>query len=131
MTLEAGSGQVLAGPDIVSRGFVYVRGSESLMDEAKQVLEDTMEYCMEKNITDWGKIKTSIKDDLGEFVWKKIKEKTNDYANYYGSVGMCMNRLDESISNLVAALKDSPEYRNYQEMWERMKQDPQNGAAGK
>lgn len=53
------------------------------------------------------------------------KEKTNDYANYYGSVGMCMNRLDESISNLVAALKDSPEYRNYQEMWERMKQDPQ------
>lgn len=75
MTLEAGSGQVLAGPDIVSRGFVYVRGSESLMDEAKQVLEDTMEYCMEKNITDWGKIKTSIKDDLGEFVWKKTKRR--------------------------------------------------------
>ena len=75
MTLEAGSGQVLAGPDIVSRGFVYVRGSESLMDEAKQVLDDTMEYCMEKNITDWGKIKTSIKDDLGEFVWKKTKRR--------------------------------------------------------
>lgn len=75
MTLEAGSGQVLAGPDIVSRGFVYVRGSESLMDEARQVLEDTMEYCMEKNITDWGKIKTSIKDDLGEFVWKKTKRR--------------------------------------------------------
>ena len=75
MTLEAGSGQVLAGPDIVSRGFVYVRGSESLMDEAKQVLEDTMEYCMEKNITDWGKIKTEIKDDLGEFVWKKTKRR--------------------------------------------------------
>ena len=75
MTLESGSGQVLAGPDIVSRGFVYVRGSESLMDEAKQVLEDTMEYCMEKNITDWGKIKTSIKDDLGEFVWKKTKRR--------------------------------------------------------
>lgn len=75
MTLEAGSGQVLAGPDIVSRGFVYVRGSESLMDEAKQVLEETMEYCMEKNITDWGKIKTSIKDDLGEFVWKKTKRR--------------------------------------------------------
>lgn len=53
------------------------------------------------------------------------KEKTNDYANYYGSVGMCMNRLDESISNLVAALKDSPEYQKYQEMWEKIKQDPQ------
>ena len=75
MTLEAGNGQVLAGPDIVSRGFVYVRGSESLMDEAKQVLDDTMEHCMEKNITDWGKIKTSIKDDLGEFVWKKTKRR--------------------------------------------------------
>ena len=75
MTLEAGSGQLLAGPDIVSRGFVYVRGSESLMDEAKQVLEDTMEYCIDKNITDWGKIKTSIKDDLGEFVWKKTKRR--------------------------------------------------------
>ena len=75
MTLEAGSGQVLAGPDIVSRGFVYVRGSERLMDEAKQVLDDTMEHCMEKNITDWGKIKTSIKDDLGEFVWKKTKRR--------------------------------------------------------
>lgn len=75
ITMEAGSGQVLAGPDIVSRGFVYVRGSESLMDEAKHVLEDTMGYCMEKNITDWGKIKTEIKEDLGEFVWKKTKRR--------------------------------------------------------
>ena len=57
MTLENGSGRVLAGPDIVSRGFVYVRGSESLMDEAKAVLDETMDYCMDKNITDWGKIK--------------------------------------------------------------------------
>lgn len=75
LTLEAGSGQVLAGPDIVSRGFVYVRGSESLMDEAKHVLEGTMEFCMEKNISDWGKIKTEIKDDLSEFVWKKTKRR--------------------------------------------------------
>ena len=57
MTLEAGSGQVLAGPDIVSRGFVYVRNSESLMDEAQMVLNETMEYCMEHNITDWAKSK--------------------------------------------------------------------------
>ena len=75
LTLESGSGQVLAGPDIVSRGFVYVRGSESLMDEAKQVLEETMEYCMMKNITDWGKIKSEIKDALGDFVWKETKRK--------------------------------------------------------
>ena len=57
MTLESGSGQVLAGPDIVSRGFVYVRNSESLMDEAKNVLDDTMARLMDNNINEWGKIK--------------------------------------------------------------------------
>ncbi len=75
MTLETGSGQVLAGPDIVSRGFVYVRNSESLMDEAKQVLEDTMQYCMDKGITDWSKIKAEVKDALGDFVWKETKRR--------------------------------------------------------
>ncbi len=75
MTLENGSGRVLAGPDIVSRGFVYVRGLESLMDEAKAVLDETMDYCMDKNITDWGKIKSEIKDSLGDFVWKETKRR--------------------------------------------------------
>ena len=75
LTLESGSGRVLAGPDIVSRGFVYVRGAESLMDEARAVLDGTVEYCMDKNITDWGKIKTEIKDALGEFVWKETKRR--------------------------------------------------------
>jgi ribonuclease J len=75
MTLERGSGQILAGPDIVSRGFVYVRNSESLMDEAKAVLNETMDYCMEHNITDWGKIKNEIKDALSDFVWKETKRR--------------------------------------------------------
>jgi ribonuclease J len=75
MTLENGSGQVLAGPDIVSRGFVYVRNSESLMDEAKAVLDSTMDYCMDRGITDWGKIKTEIKDALSDFVWKETKRR--------------------------------------------------------
>ncbi len=75
LTLEEGSGQVLAGPDIVSRGFVYVRGSESLMDEAKQILDATMQQMMDKNVTDWSRIKTEIKDALGEFVWKETKRK--------------------------------------------------------
>ena len=75
MTLENGSGQVLAGPDIVSRGFVYVRNSESLMDEAKTVLDKTMDYCMDHNITDWGKIKNEVKDALGDFVWKETKRR--------------------------------------------------------
>ena len=75
MTLESGSGQVLAGPDIVSRGFVYVRNSESLMDEAKNVLDDTMARHMDNNITDWGKIKNEVKDALGDFVWKETKRR--------------------------------------------------------
>ncbi len=75
LTLENGSGQVLAGPDIVSRGFVYVRGAEDLMEDAKAVLNETMEYCMDRNITDWGKIKTEIKDALGEFVWRETKRR--------------------------------------------------------
>lgn len=75
MTLEAGSGQVLAGPDIVSRGFVYVRNSESLMDEAQAVLDSTMEFCMSHHITDWGKIKGMVKDALSDFVWKETKRR--------------------------------------------------------
>jgi len=75
MTLEAGSGQVLAGPDIVSRGFVYVRNSESLMDEAQMVLNETMARCMERGITDWGRIKNEVKDALGDFVWKETKRR--------------------------------------------------------
>ena len=75
LTLEGGSGQVLAGPDIVSRGFVYVRGAEGLMDDAKHLLDDTMQHCMDKGITDWGKIKTEIKDSLGDFVWKETKRR--------------------------------------------------------
>ena len=75
MTLEAGSGMVLAGPDIVSRGFVYVRGSESLMEEAKHVLDEKMQQCMDRNITDWSKIKAEVKDALGDFVWKETKRR--------------------------------------------------------
>lgn len=75
MTLDSGSGQVLAGPDIVSRGFVYVRNSESLMDEAQAVLNATMEHCMDRHITDWGRIKNEVKDALGDFVWKETKRR--------------------------------------------------------
>lgn len=75
MTLDSMTGHVLAGPDIVSRGFVYVRNSETLMDEMQAVLNSTMEYCMDHHITDWGKIKTEVKDAVGEFVWKETKRR--------------------------------------------------------
>ena len=73
LTLEKYSSRLLAGPDIVSRGFVYVRESEDLMDEARIVVEDAIDICLDKHITDWGKIKNIIKASLGEFLWKRTK----------------------------------------------------------
>ena len=75
LTLESGSGRVLAGPDIVSRGFVYVRGAEDLMDSARAVLNETMDRLQDKNVTDWTKIKSEIKDSLGDFVWKETQRR--------------------------------------------------------
>lgn len=73
VTLEKHSNMLVAGPDIVSRGFVYVRESENLMEECHDVVEDALNRCLDRNITDWGKIKTSIKDELGDFLWKRTK----------------------------------------------------------
>lgn len=75
LTLERRSNQLLAGPDIVSRGFVYVRESEDLMGEARVVVEDALDVCLDKRISDWGRIKGVIKDSLGEFVWKRTKRR--------------------------------------------------------
>ena len=73
MTLERHSNVVLAGPDIVSRGFVYVRESEDLMEHAKEVVENALDSCLNRNITDWGKIKNVVKDALSDFLWKRTK----------------------------------------------------------
>lgn len=75
MSLDSATNELLAGPDIVSRGFVYVRESDELMEEAKKVMDKAVANCLKKNVTDWGKIKNSIKDVLGEFVWKKTKRR--------------------------------------------------------
>ncbi len=75
MTLNSASCEILAGPDIVSRGFVYVKESESLMDEARAVLDKAVDDCMAKRITDWGKIKSAVKQSLSDFVWKKTKRR--------------------------------------------------------
>lgn len=73
VTLERESGQILAGPDIVSRGFVYVRESEDLMDECRMVVQEALDECLDRGITDWGKLKSCVKDALGDFLWKKTK----------------------------------------------------------
>lgn len=73
VTLDKYSNQMIAGPDIVSRGFVYVRESENLMEDCRVVVEEALEKCLRRNISDWGKIKTTIKDSLGEFLWMRTK----------------------------------------------------------
>ena len=73
LTLQKYTNEILAGPDLVSRGFVYVRESENLLDEAREVVYDALERCMEKNMSDWGKIKNTMKDSLSEYLWKKMK----------------------------------------------------------
>ena len=76
LTLEKGSNQLLAGPDIVSRGFVYVRESESLMEEARKVLTEAVEDCLtpQRN-ADWSKIKLVIRDTMNDFIWKRTKRR--------------------------------------------------------
>lgn len=64
---------LVSGPDIVSRGFVYVRESDELMEEAKGIIEVEVDKCLERNISDWGKIKSAIKDSLSDYLWKKTK----------------------------------------------------------
>ena len=76
LTLEKGSNQLLAGPDIVSRGFVYVRESEGLMEEARHVLTDAVEDCLtHQRNADWSKIKLVIRDTMNEFIWKRTKRR--------------------------------------------------------
>lgn len=73
VTMEKESGTVIAGPDIISRGFVYVREAEDLMEEARRVVTNALMKCENKQVTGWSYIKTLIKDTLKSFVWQKTK----------------------------------------------------------
>lgn len=73
ITLDSESNQVLSGPDIVSRGFVYVREAEMLIEQCKDVVSETLSYCLSDENADWNRIKNSIKEDLGEFLWQRTK----------------------------------------------------------
>ena len=72
-SIESGTGHVVSGPDIVSRGFVYVRESEALMDEARKLVYNTLEACAENKVRDWSGLKQSIKDELSRFLYQKTK----------------------------------------------------------
>ncbi len=73
VTLERHTNSVLSGPDIVSRGFVYVREAEDLMEKARRVVCDSLDDSLSHNISDWGRIKTAMRDALSEYVWKETK----------------------------------------------------------
>ncbi|PHV70724.1 ribonuclease J [Sporanaerobium hydrogeniformans] len=73
MTIEKESRLIVSGPDIISRGFVYVREAEGLMDEAKKVIQKALERCEEERIREWAQIKVLVRDELKNFIWKKTK----------------------------------------------------------
>ena len=75
MALESHSDQLVSGPDIVSRGFVYVRESDELLDEARLLVDEAVQDCLDRGKTDWGKLKSTVKDVLSDFVWKKTKRR--------------------------------------------------------
>ncbi len=73
VTMSKQEGKVIAGPDIISRGFVYVRESEDLMEEARSIVKLALNECEKNNITDWSTLKSSIRDALRGFLYEKIK----------------------------------------------------------
>lgn len=73
VAMDKYSGEILSGPDIISRGFVYVRESEELMEDAKAVVNEALDKCEKKNINEWAYIKTLIKDTLRDYLWQKTK----------------------------------------------------------
>ena len=73
LTLEKYSNRIVSGPDIVTRGFVYVRESENLIDDAKEIVTIALEECLEDGTADWGRIKLAVKDKLGEHLWKRMR----------------------------------------------------------
>ncbi len=75
ITMDKQGGCVVAGPDIVSRGFVYVRESEQLMDEAKNKVRQTLDKCELNNVTEWAMIKSSVRDTLGKYLYEKTRRR--------------------------------------------------------
>ena len=72
-TIDRDTGMILSGPDVVSRGFVYVRESEELLGEAKKLLSETLQDCLDRNLKDWNSIKTKMKDNLSNYIFEKTK----------------------------------------------------------
>ncbi len=75
LALDSDAQYVVSGPDIQSRGFVYMREADELMEEARSVAYEAVSSCLERGITDWGRIKANIRESLGNYIWKKTKRR--------------------------------------------------------
>ena len=73
MTMDSSTGEIVAGPDVISRGFVYVRESENLMENVKGVIRNEIEKCERNHITDWSTIKSNLRDNLKDYIAQKTK----------------------------------------------------------
>ncbi|MBO4389570.1 MAG: ribonuclease J [Lachnospiraceae bacterium] len=73
MTLEKETNALLAGPDMISRGFVYIRDSENYLDEIQEVLDDAVYECMEQKKMDWSHLKNTIRDRMSDYIWKTMR----------------------------------------------------------
>lgn len=75
VTLSKQDGTIVSGPDIISRGFVYVRESEGLLDEANRIVSSTLEKLMSENVNEWASLKTNVKDALGRFLYEQTRRR--------------------------------------------------------
>ncbi|GED29075.1 ribonuclease J [Brevibacillus centrosporus] len=75
VTLSKQNGTILSGPDIISRGFVYVRESEELLDEANRIVTQTLVKCMEENVNEWSSLKNNVKEALGRYLYEQTRRR--------------------------------------------------------
>ena len=73
LTMDSATGEIVSGPDVISRGFVYVRESENLMEEVKSVIKSEVYEFEQRHITDWSTIKSTLKDNLRDYIFQKTK----------------------------------------------------------
>ena len=123
LTLEKRTNQLLAGPDIVSRGFVYVRESEDLMGEAREVVEEALDGCLSKNISDWGQDQIHDQRCPRRLCMEENKEKTDDPSNHHGGINT-MDKVTECLDALIEEMRESRAYQNYLWMEEELEKDP-------
>ena len=75
VTISSENGQIVSGPDIISRGFVYVRENEELMEEARRICDETLMRCEEKGVSDWNTMKSQVRESLGNYIYETTKRR--------------------------------------------------------